>query len=859
MRLLRWLVSLFPAGFRQEFASDIEADFLRQRREASGLGVAVLWAGTIADLLRHALLAHWDILRQDLRFIARSLLRRPGYGVTAVMVTAIGVGANASAFSVADYVLVRPLPFVGADRLVKLWQHPPGYSEMELSPANYRDWKTASSSFEAMGAFTNAAANLTGLERPERLQTTLVGPELLPLLGARLLLGRPFAPDDAEPGAPRTMVVSERFWRDRLGAAPGVVGSSLNLDGLPHQVIGVLPRQFTFPDRRTDVWVPLTLTEASFADRADNYLEVLARLRDGVTVEQARADLAIIADRLAREYPAANERTGATVQWLRDSFSQRSRVLLLALVGASLCILLIACANLGNLFLARALARENELVVRAALGAGRERLIRQAVTECLVIVGVGGLVGLAIAAGAVPLLARLVPESLPLGDPPALDGAVIAFAAGATLITGIVLAVLTGRRAEGDHAAAVLRGGQRGGSAARERLRRLLLVTEVAASVILLVTAGLLLRAVQRVSQVAPGFQADGAFTVRTALPATRYLDNAARDRFYREVLAGVAAIPGVESAAYTTCLPMVCGGMIWPASPDGDPQIRDARNTASVRFVTPGFVATLGIPLLRGREVTEADRRDGQDVAVVSASFVDRHWPGEDGLGKRFSVVGRNRMVVGVVADVRVRGLERTAEPQLYLPAAQIDSAMSYYWPQDLVVRSALSPEALLPQVERTIAAIDRDQPLTTPRALADLVSSQTATRGDQLRIVAVLAAIALLLAAIGIHGLLSYLVTARSRELGVRMALGASRSSVVRLVAGYGVVLVVAGAVPGAILSYLAARAIRAVLFGVPPGDLLTYATVLGVCLVVALAGATVPAWRAARVDPAAMIRRD
>jgi len=859
MRFLRWLLALFPAGFRQEFASEIEADLRRQRREAAGPGLATFWARATGDLLRHALLAHWDILRQDLRFVARSLVRRPGYAATAVLVTAIGVGANAAAFSVADYVLVRPLPFPAADRLVKLWQHPPGYPEMELSPANYRDWKDASSTFESMGAFTNTAANLTGLERPDRIQTTLVGPELLPLLGANPLLGRRFDPNDAEPGAPRTMVVSERFWRDRLGAAPGAVGSTLALDGIPHQIIGVLPVGFAFPDRRTDVWLPLTLDEASLVDRANNYLEVLARLRDGVTIEQARADLAVIADRLARQYPAANEGTGATVQWLRDSYSQRSRLLLLALVGASLCILLIACANLGSLLLARALARESELVVRAALGAGRDRLIRQAVTECLVIVAAGGLAGLAVAAAAIPLLARLVPESLPLHDPPTLDRAVIGFAAVATAVTAILLAVLTGRRAEGNHAAAVLRGGQRGGNAARERLRQWLLAGEVAASVVLLVTAGLLLRAVQRVAEVDPGFQVDGAFTVRTALPASRYLDNDLRDRFYRDVQAGVAAIPGVEAAAYTTCLPMVCGGMIWPASPDGDPQIRAVGNTASVRFVTPGYIATLGIPLLRGREVTEADRRGGQDVAVVSASFAERHWPGEDGLGKRFTVVGRNRMVVGVVADIRVRGLERTAEPQLYLPASQIDSAMGYYWPQDLVVRSSLTPAALLPQIERTIAAIDRDQPLTSPRALTELVSDQTATRGDQVRMVVVLGAIALVLATIGIHGLLSYLVTARARELGVRMALGASRSSVVRLVASNGLRLVAAGAVPGLILSYLAARAIRAVLFGVPPGDLITYATVLGICLVVALVGATIPAWRAARVDPAAMIRSD
>ncbi|MGE0439640.1 MAG: ABC transporter permease [Gemmatimonadales bacterium] len=859
-RLYRLLLSLFPGSFRQEYEADMEADFRQRHQQASGAAErTAVTLHAIWDAVRNAVLAHWDIARQDLRFVARVLGRNPGYALTAVLVTAIGVGVNAAAFSVADFVLVRPLSFPEAGRLVKVWQSPPGYPDMELSPGNLVDYQAMNASFEALAGFAYAEVNVAGIDRPERVRSVDAEPVLFDILGARPMLGRLFTEADARPGAPRTAVVSAEYWRHRLGAPADLARVTVRLDGEAVQVIGVMPPSFIFPDRTTELWEPLAFSAADLTDRANNYLQSVARLKPGVSIETARADLAVLATRLEERFPDANERTGASVVRLRDEYSQRARLLLLTLVGASVCMLLIACSNLANLLLARSLARRSELTVRAALGAGRDRLARQIATEAVVLVTLGAGVGIGLAAVAVPLLARLVPDSLPLGALPRLDLRVLGIAGVAALVTAVIVSLLAGRQVDTGKATDVLRGGQRAGDGGRERLRSVLMATEVAASAMLLVTAGLLLRSVQRVADVDPGFRDEAVLTARTALPSPRYDSLPVRARFYREVLEAARALPGVRSAGYTTCLPMVCGGMIWPATVDGDALVRNASNSASLRFITPEFLETLGIGLERGRDVAESDRSDGLAVAVVSRSFVERHWPGEDGLGKRFRIAGRERVVIGVTRDVRVRGPERIAEPQVYLPAAQADTlTASGYWPRDLAIRTLGVVEDLGPTVERIVHAIDPDQPVAI-RPMSAVVAAQTAGRSDQVRIVAALALIAIVLAAVGLHGLLAFVVASRSRELGVRMALGANRASVVRLVAGRSVAVVAAGLVPGLALSLLAARSIRAVLFGVLPVDPATYAVVIAICLALGLVGAAIPAWRAARLDPAATLRSD
>src|ERR1039457_6912825 len=763
MRAYDLLLRLYPASFRAEYGEEMRAIWARRRRDASGpLAAAALWIATVFEVLLNAAAVHWDILRQDLRYTARTLARSPGFALTAILVLALGVGANTAAFSVTDFVLIRPLPFPEPDRLVKLWEKLPGYSAMELSPANYVDWKHMSKSFEGMGAFCNTSVNLVGQGDPERIEGAPITADLFPLLGVQPLMGRLFTPAEDREGAPGTLLLSYQLWQAVFGGDASVIGRRVNLDNEPYVVIGVMPRDFHFPSRNAELWMPTRFHEHDddFRDRNNNYLNVVARLKPGVSLDRARAEMGVVAGLLETQYPE-NKQTTASVYLLRDDMPQQSRLLLLALSGAAICVLLIACANLANLLLARGLARQRELAVRAAMGAGRERLVRQLVTESLVLALAGGALGVLVAAAAVPLLARLVPASLPIAQSPSIDLRVLIFAGLVSGLTGIGFGVLPALRACRHSDFSALREGTRAGGGHKERLRSLLVVAEVTASVVLLVAAGLLVRALWRIEATDPGFRTGGVLTLRTALPLPKHNETARRAGFYTQVLSGVRALPGVSSAAYISFLPMVMRGGIWPVIVDGKSveTQRSGAHTASLRYVTPGFFATMGIPLHRGRDVGESDSMDAPFAAVVSESFVRRYWPDQDPLGRHFTMAFHDRMVVGVVGDIRVRGLERNSEPQVYLPYRQVpDGWLAFYPPKDLVIRSATGPGTLLPAVRRIIRGADAEQPVSDVRTMADIVEAQTASRSAQVRVLGAFAAIAFLLAGVGIHGLLPF-----------------------------------------------------------------------------------------------------
>ena len=861
MRLYNLLLHLYPAAFRNEYGEEMRAIFARRVRQVRGpLAALALWTSTVFEVVVNALAVHWDILRQDLRYTARTLARTPGFTLTAILVVALGVGANTAVFTVTDFVLIRPLPFPQPERLVKLWERLPGYTEMELAPASYRDWKRMSHSFVAMGAYVPNSVNLVGQGDPERLESAAVSADLFGLLGIQPMAGRLFTADDDRSGAPGTVLLSYGLWQAVFGGDIGVMGRKVILDGAPYTVIGVMPRDFHFPHRTVDLWTPLQFQNDAFADRNDNYLDVVGKLRRGVSVEQARAEMAVITAQLERQYPKEMARHGATVNRLRDEVSERSRMLLVALAGAAICVLLIACANLANLLLARGLARQKELAVRAALGAGRERMVRQLVTESLVLAVIGGVPGVLGAVGSIPLLAKLVPTSLPIAQAPAIDWRVLTLAALLTVFTGIAFGVIPALRSGGGIDLSGLRDGVRAGGGRKERLRSALVIAEVMASVVLLVTSGLLMRALWRLQSTDPGFRAEGAFTLRTWLPMPKYEKSAVREAFYTQVLSAVRQLPGVSNAAYISFLPLAMGGGVWPVSLDREVLDRAASNSASLRFVTPGFFATMGIPLHLGRDVSETDSADRQFVAVVSQSFVRRYWPNENPLGRHFNFGNHDRTVVGVVGDVLVRGLERTSEPQVYLSYKQSESVSDgFYGPKDLVVRSSANAGLLMPAIRRIVRSGDREQPISDIRTMGEIVEDNTASRALQLRILGAFAAVAILLAGIGIHGVLSFAVSQRLHEIGVRIALGASSSDVLRMVLRQGVALAAAGVALGAILAYVAGREMEALLAGVQPGDAFTFLTAMGLCALMTLLGSLVPAARAVRVDPIAVIRSE
>ena len=861
MRLWRLLLHLLPAAFREAHGAEMTAMLRRDLAATQGVGALVVLVTALADLVWNALRAHVDATALDLRDVWRSTRRAPGFAASVVVVTALGVGAATTAFSLADHVLVRPLPFASPDALVKLWQDQTarGYSRMELSPGNFVDWRAQSSSFQSMSAYAASSANVMTPGGPLRLDTAEVSATLFETLGVGAALGRAFFAADDAPSATPPVVLSDHVWRSTFAASTDVVGTTLTLNGTAHVVVGVMPAWFEFPTRDVDLWLPLRFMPDDLEDRANVYLRVVARLRPGATIAQARADLNVVAAGLARAFPEANDKTGATVVALRDEVTRQSRTMLLALAGASVAVLLIACANLASLFLARSVARQRELSVRLAMGARPRRLARQVLTESLALSAVGGAIGAGLAIVAVPVAAALVPTTLPIAEAPRADLRMLGLAALATLATGVGFGLVPAWRIARAAGGELRHGARVFGTRGTERLRGLFVVSEVAAAIVLLVTVGLFLKALWQVQEIDPGFDPRGVVTARTTLPLPNYETVAARARFYQQVLDEVRATPGVESAAYTSFLPMVMGGGIWPVLLPGTTVPEDAR-AASVRFVTPGYFATMRVPLVRGRDVADTDRQDTQYVAVVSRSFADLYWPGEDPLGRHFSTALQERVVVGVVGDVRVRGLERESEPQVYLPAPQVaDGGLSFYIPKDLVVRASTSPASIVPAVRAAVMRADPQQPVSDVQLMADIVDRQMASRTTQVSVLAAFAGVALLLALVGIHSLLAYVVAARTQEIGVRMALGATRGQVLALVAGRAATLAAIGVAAGVVVAYAASRSVQALLVGISAADLATYLTAVMAAVGITLAGSVLPAWRAMRVDPVAAMRAE
>jgi len=858
MRLYRALLQLYPAGFRAEYGPELERAYAERTARSRGPLAPLRNAlHALADVVPNALGVHAEILGQDVRFAVRALRRTPGYALTAVLVVALGVGANTAIFSLADLVFIRPLPFRAPEQLVKIWQASPDYGRNECSPANLRDWASMTSSFTGMAASTIRSANLSGRGEPRELVSAKVTPNLFQVLGVAPALGRVF--DAAEAEAGQSLLLSDALWRTQFGADPRVLGATVRLNGEPYVVVGVMPPSFRYPHAEIEAWMPLVFHEENYRERDDTYLEVVARMKRGTTLARARKDLEVVSARLEKQFPVENRDMRALPFAMRDEMTHRSRMLLLTLCGAALCILVLACANLASLVLARALHRAHELAVRAALGAGRERLARQLVTESLGLAVVGGAAGVLAAAVGLPLLVRLVPDVLPLAIHPALDLRVLAFATLLVLLTGLAFGLAPALRASRTSPLGALATGARSTQSGTQRVRASLIVVEVAASVVLLVSSGLLIRAIGRLQAVDPGFAPSHALAVRTALPQNRYLLTSDRMRYYDRVLEQVRALPGVRSAAYATGLPMSMRGGIWSATvPGEDPSAHPGGDPVSMRYVTADYFRTLGIPLKEGRAFTERDTATSPPVIIVSASFVRKMFPGQNPLGQRIrSWRDENlyREVVGVVEEVKYTGLSDRELPLIYVPHTQNS------WGAMLVVARIRhgDPASLGPILRKTIGELDPALAVAEIRTLRESADRSIASQRYAMFLLTVLAATALVLAALGIYGVTSYVFALRRRELGIRLALGATRANLYGLVFRHGLGLTAAGLAIGAAGSVAAARFMKDLLFNTAPGDVGSWAAMAGTLGAAALVACLLPARRAATAEPTGALRAE
>jgi putative ABC transport system permease protein len=803
-------------------------------------------------------------LWQDLRYGLRMLVKNPGFTIVAVIALALGIGANSAIFSVVNTVLLRPLPYKDPDRLVMVWEDASrhGYPRDTPAAANYIDWRDQNQVFEGMAAIANESFNLTGAGEPERIEGRRVSANLFPLLGVGPQLGRAFLPEEDMPGGSRVVLLSHGLWQRRFGSDMNITGKPLTLNGESHTVVGVMPPDFQFPSPDDELWTPIAFTSEEAANRRRHYLEVIARLKPGVSLEQAQAEMKAIAARLQQQYPDQNTDLGATVTSLHEHVAGDIKPALLVLLGAVGFVLLIACANVANLLLARAAGRQKEIAVCIALGASRMRLIRQFLTESILLAALGGGVGLLLSVWGVNLLKAFIPESISQVQAITIDAKVLIFTLLVSLLTGLIFGLAPATQASNFNLNETLKEGGRDSAAGSRgnRIRGVLVIAEVAVSLILLIGAGLLINSFLRLRNVDPGFRADKLLTMKVVLPEQKYAEHAQRSAFYTELIRRIETLPGVKSAAVTTNLPLYRQGNSITVSIEGRPDPGPGKKPNVItRVISPRYFSTMGIPLLQGRQINEQDRINTPAVAVISETMARRFWPGEDPLGKRITPGPLNSppedwiTVIGVVKDVRQFELVMDPKPQMYLSYEQAD----FFEPRDLVVSTDVEPLGLAATVRGAVWAIDKDQPVSNIRTMEEILSESVARQRFSMLLLGIFATLALVLAAVGIYGVMSYSVAQRTHEIGIRMALGAQKSDVLKLTVGHGLKLVLIGVVIGLVAAFILTRVMSSLLFGISATDPTTFITISLVLISVALLASYIPARRATKVDPMIALR--
>ena len=802
-----------------------------------------------------------DAFRRDLALAVRILRRRPGFTALAVSVLALAIGANSAIFSVFEGVLLRAPAFEDPGRLVFVWEARPARNQIRnvVASYNYARWRERARSFIGIAAFTHSRVNLTGGGDPEQLDAARATGNLFAVLGVRPFLGRALADEDSRPQASPVVVLSEGFWRRRFAADPGIVGRSLVLDGRPTTVVGVMPQSFQLPAGKA-AWLPITLDQELRDSWRGRWLTVVARLAPETTLAQARDEMARLHEDLARELPAYNTGWTTNVFSLPADLVRDVRPALTVLMGAVSLLLLVACANVANLLLARALSREREVAIRSALGASPGRLVRQLLAESLLLGVLGGVAGLLLGAWLLQGLLALLPAEVRLVAHVGLNPAVLAFTAAVSLASAILFGLVPAlQQARPSLVPALKEGGQtRGASHARRRLKAALVVSEIALSLVLTAGTGLLLRSFWRLANVDPGFRPQGVLTVPVGLPDRTYPTAERQAAFIREAVARASRLPGVESAAAMSATPLGGGGSATrfrvldrPVPPRGE------EPSTNVRIVTPGLFRTLAIPLLAGRDFDERDVAGRPAVVIVSRGLAREFWPDKNPLGQRVSLSWdgwTEAEVVGVVGNVRFNTLDRDMPRVMYWPQAQLANAF-----MALLVRTSGPPLSLVPAVRQELAALDRDLPPGRFRTLDEVAAGSLDQPRFLLRLLAAFALVALALAAVGVYGVMSYTVGERIPEVGVRLAIGASPGDIVRLILGEGLALGAAGIAFGLVLTAAGAGALGTLLYEVPPRDPVSLAAVAALLLLATLAAAWLPARRAARTDPLKALRAE
>ena len=800
---------------------------------------------------------------QDLRYGLRTLAKAPGFTAIAIVTLALGIGANTAIFSVVHAVLLRRLPYPEPQRLVVVVEHHIHHGDMSVSWPNFLDWRERSRTLSSLAAYRLNQMTVSGTQEPAMLQIGEVSASFFPLLGARAQLGRAFLEAEDRPGVAPSVVLSDELWRSRFGADRGVVGRVVRLDALPHTVVGVLPPGFAFFPQHVDLYRPIGLygAEKSWLSRGNHAGEnVLARLSPGVTLAQARTELAGIMRRLERQYPDSNSGQTTSIVPLSESLFHEVQTALWTLLAAVGLVLLIACVNVAHLQLARAASRHKEFAIRAALGAGRGRIVRQLVTESLIVSGLGGILGLLVASWTVGPLLRLAPAAIPRLAETRIDPGVLVFTLVLSLATGLLFGLTPAVSASRPDPQAALSEGGRGSTSgrSRQRFRTGLFVSEVALAFVLVIGSGLLIRSLLRVQAISPGFNPEHVLALDVSLPEAKYAERPDRYRFFHQAVENLRPLPGVQAASAVYCGPLAgrCWGSVYILS-DRPAPAQSELPTAAWNVIEPGYFSTLQIPLRQGRVFTEADGATAPEVVVVNETFARKWWPNGGALGKRVKQGFPKdqtpfREIVGVVADVRQEGLDVPARPEVYLPWAQnAPSSMT------LLVRVAGSPGSIAKAAVAAVHAVDSEQSVSAIKPLSDYLAESVASRRFTTLLLGFFGALALILASVGIYGVVAFGVSERRREIGIRTALGARPADVLALVIKGALRLAAVGMAAGGVAALGLSRFLASQLFGIGPSDPATFGGVALLLAAVVLAACVIPARSALRVDPNTVLR--